>query len=89
MVQTRKIEKIPIILVGEHFWKPLDEFMRKDLLKRGTIDSDDLTLYKITDNEDEIIKIIREAPVRNGIKFTHKDLESSGITIEPNSSKLL
>ena len=33
LVQTGKIEKIPIILVGSEFWSPLHDFMKKELLK--------------------------------------------------------
>jgi 4a-hydroxytetrahydrobiopterin dehydratase len=40
------------------------------MLSRGMIDQSDIDLYTITDDEDEIILIIREAPVRNGIPFT-------------------
>jgi len=70
LVQTKKIEKVPIILVGSDFWNPLHDLMKKELLGRGTIDPDDLDLYKIVDNEDEIIDIVRNSTVRNGIKFT-------------------
>ena len=82
MVQTKKIEYVPIILVGSDFWNPLDEFIKKEMLTRGSIEPEDLQLYKITDDENEIIETIRNAPVRIGIKFTHKNLESSGIKIE-------
>ena len=88
LIQTGKLEKIPIILVGSDFWKPLDELIKKDLFERGTIDEDDLALYIMTDNEDQIIEIIRNAPVHQGIKFTHKDLHSSGIEIE-NKNNIL
>jgi uncharacterized protein (TIGR00730 family) len=71
LVQTKKIEKIPIILVGCDFWNPLNEIVRKELLSRGTIDPDDMELYHILDDEDEIINVIKSAPVRNGIKFNH------------------
>lgn len=71
LVQTGKIEKMPIILVGEKFWKPMNEMMAQQLLAKGTIDKEDLDIYTITDNEDEVISIIKNAPVRNGIKFTH------------------
>lgn len=73
LVQTKKIEKVPIILVGSDYWNPLHELMKKELLGRQTIDPEDLELYKITDNEDEIIEIIKNSPVRNGIKFDHKN----------------
>ncbi len=87
--QTHRIEEVPMILVGSDFWKPLDNLMRKEFLSRGTIDEDDLKFYKILDNEDEIIKIIKNAPVQNGIKFTHKDLASAGIIIEPDIQTMI
>lgn len=71
LVQTHKIEKVPIILVGSDFWNKIDSMMRTEMLGRGTIDPEDLKLYTITDNDDEIIEIIRNSPVRNGIKFQH------------------
>lgn len=82
LVQTRKVEKMPLILVGEEFWKPLDEFMKKELLSRKTIDSDDLDIYTITDDENHIIDIIKNAPIHNGIEFDEKELEKAGIKIE-------
>ena len=65
LIQTKKIEKVPVVLVGKKFWKPLDKFIRKSLCKKyKTISPKDLELYTITDDEDEIIKIIRSAPPR-------------------------
>src|SRR3989344_3464143 len=75
LVQTGKIEPIPVVLVGSDFWNPLVELMKKEMLGRGTIEESNLSLFTITDNEDEIIDIIRNAPVRNGKKFTHSDDE--------------
>ncbi|HEY4509294.1 MAG TPA: TIGR00730 family Rossman fold protein [Candidatus Paceibacterota bacterium] len=91
LVQTGKIEKVPIILVGKEFWKHLDELMRKEMLSRGMIDAEDLTLYTIIDDEDEILKIIRNTPVRNGIGFSysHNDLEKHGIVIEPGDGRII
>ena len=64
LVQTRKIEKVPIILVGNDYWTALDAFIKEHLLSKEMIDSEDITLYSISENEDEIIEIIRNAPVR-------------------------
>ena len=82
LIQTKKIEKVPIILVGSYFWEPLDELMKKELLSRGTIDPEDILLYKITDDENEILDIIRNAPIHNGIKFDRYELEKHGIKVE-------
>ena len=71
LVQTTKIESVPIILVGSDFWLPFHKLMEKEMLGRGSIDSDDLKLYTITDDEDEGLKIIKNPPVRNGIEFHH------------------
>lgn len=66
LVQTKKLSKMPIILVGVEFWKPLDEFIKKSLLlDHETISQEDLDLYIITDDEDKIVEIVKNAPMRN------------------------
>lgn len=66
LVQTRKIPEVPLVLVGSEFWRPLDMYF-KNTLYQGykTIHIDDTALYKITDDDDEIIKIIENAPLKN------------------------
>ncbi len=71
LVQTGKIEKVPIVLFGSDYWNKLDAFMKAELLTRGVIGNDELSLFKISDNVDEVIEIIRNAPVHNGVKFPH------------------
>jgi len=57
--QTFKIPKAPIILVGSDFWKPLDSLIKSVLLdKYATITKDELNLYEIIDDHDEIVKRI-------------------------------
>jgi 4a-hydroxytetrahydrobiopterin dehydratase len=73
LVQTGKIEKVPIILVGENYWKGLEEFFKENLLKEGMISPEDTSLYTITDHEDKILEIIKSAPVRFGVKYDEKD----------------
>ncbi len=65
LVQTKKIEKVPLILVGSEYWKGLEDFIYKYLLDIDTIDKSDLNLYTITDDDNEIIEIIKNAPIRN------------------------
>ena len=72
LVQTNKIEPVPIILFGSDFWKPIEEMMKKVLLERGTIDPQDLNLYTITDDENHVLDIIRNAPVHVGVEFEHR-----------------
>ncbi len=63
--QTNKIDQIPTILVGTEFWTPLQKFIDEVLVdKYKTVSSEELKLYTITDDEDEIIRIIKESKVR-------------------------
>lgn len=59
LVQTHKTAKVPIILVGKDFWKPLDEFVKNQLRdETATITPGDEMLYHITDNLDEVLQQI-------------------------------
>jgi len=66
LVQTKKIPKVPIILVGDDYWGKLEVFMKEYLRdKYETIDDDDIDLYTITEDEDKIVEIVKNAPLRN------------------------
>ncbi len=65
LIQTKKAPTTPIILVGKDFWEPINETIKFTLRdKFKTISHADMNLYKITDDEDEILDIIRNAPLR-------------------------
>lgn len=83
LVQTNKIPKAPIILIGENHWKPLEEFFRNILLKEKMIEEKDLSLYTITDDENKILEIIKSAPIRLGLKYN----ENSEKSLKNNSQK--
>jgi len=64
LIQTNKIPKVPVILVGKDFWMPVKELVRNQMLNRHhTISKEDLDLLFITDSHDLVIKIIKKAPV--------------------------
>ena len=57
--QTHKIPKAPIILVGSDYWNDVDELIRKLLLEKyQTVTEDDIALYEILDDHDEIMQRI-------------------------------
>ncbi len=74
LVQTNKIEKVPLILVGNEFWQNLDHFIHKEMfLNNKSVDEEDMKFYTITQDEDEIVEIIKQAHTRNGVRFLYKD----------------
>lgn len=64
LIQTEKMPKVPVFLVGKKFWKPLNKFIKKHMLKLGTISPEDLNLYQITDDHNLIVETIKNTPVR-------------------------
>ncbi len=58
LVQTRKIEMFPIVLMGVSYWQPLLEFIRGTLVSRGTIDPQDANLILLTDDPSKAIEAI-------------------------------
>ncbi len=74
LIQTKKIPRVPVILTGSKYWKPIEAVIKKQLLDAyRTIGEEDLKLYTITDDVDEIISIIKGSPVTNGVPF-HYDI---------------
>ena len=71
LVQTRKIEDFPIVLMGTDFWKPMLGFMEQTLVAQGMIDPEDFAAITVTDDAQEAAALIRNAAVRrHGQRFT-------------------
>jgi uncharacterized protein (TIGR00730 family) len=59
LVQSKKIRKVPVVLVGRTYWEPLLEFIEKILYKeRSAISEEDMKLYTLVDTVDEAYKYI-------------------------------
>lgn len=59
LIQTHKIEKFPIILVGTKFWEGLLAWIKATLLESfENISAKDLDLVHLVDNEDEVVAIL-------------------------------
>ncbi len=60
LIQTKKIGKFPIVLVGMEFWGGLVEWIKNTLLENGKISAKDLDLFHLVDTSDEALKIIND-----------------------------
>jgi uncharacterized protein (TIGR00730 family) len=61
LVQTGKIDHFPIILYGTSYWQPLVDWLRSPEAEMGKIGADDLSLFRCTDDLDEIVRWIDES----------------------------
>ena len=59
LIQTKKIGRFPIVLVGEHYWSGLFEWVTDVMLKEEhNIAPDDLNLFRIVDTAGEAVSYI-------------------------------
>ena len=61
LIQTKKISKVPVILVGSEFWSGLRQWITEIMLeKEKTISPKDMDLIPVVDDPDEIVRLIAE-----------------------------
>jgi len=59
LIQTGKIDKFPIILVGTEFWSGLMDWIKTTLTEKlRTVSVEDLDLIELVDTEDEVVEIL-------------------------------
>ncbi len=60
LVQTKKMKSFPIILVGSSYWTGLIEWMKTNQLNTGKITKEDLEIFKIIDDPQEILEYVKK-----------------------------
>jgi predicted Rossmann-fold nucleotide-binding protein len=60
LIQTKRIKPFPVILMGSEYWKGLHDWLRKTMLRDGLISPQDLELFQVLDDPEEIVHYIRK-----------------------------
>jgi len=61
LIQTKEVEKFPIILVGSEYWRGVVDWMKETmLLENNHVSKEDLELFKIADTKEEVASILEE-----------------------------
>ncbi|MCF6349198.1 MAG: TIGR00730 family Rossman fold protein [Flavobacteriaceae bacterium] len=61
LIQTKKIGKFPIILVGKKFWSGLFDWVEEVLIQKyGNVSPEDMDLIKIVDTEQEVVDVLND-----------------------------
>ncbi|MDZ7660595.1 TIGR00730 family Rossman fold protein [Fodinibius sp.] len=58
LIQTKKVNPFPIVLIGTDYWGGLVKWIKETMLANGTISEEDLDLFHVTDDEEEAVEII-------------------------------
>jgi uncharacterized protein (TIGR00730 family) len=74
LIQTAKIHHFPVILLGTAYWQGLIEWMRTVLLPAEAISPEDLDLLTITDDPEDVVRILRD------FEAVHHGRRTDGVT---------
>ncbi len=58
LIQTKKIGRFPIVLVGNEFWGGMFDWFKQTLVAEKMIDQDDLKLINLVDTPEDAVKVI-------------------------------
>ncbi|GAC1399674.1 MAG: TIGR00730 family Rossman fold protein [Ktedonobacteraceae bacterium] len=65
LIQTKKVNNFPIILYGSTYWSGLVNWIHDTMLRSGKISPGDTSLLRISDEPEEICKLVSEAYKEN------------------------
>lgn len=69
LIQTKKIGKFPIVLVGKSFWRGLIDWIKETMLaKEKNISPEDLDLFSVVDTSEEALEVINNFYNKYGLK---------------------
>ncbi len=60
LIQTHKLVRFPIVLVGRDYWKGLIEWLRSKVLLEKNISREDLDIFTVVDTAEEAVSFITE-----------------------------
>ncbi|WP_026955894.1 TIGR00730 family Rossman fold protein [Algoriphagus vanfongensis] len=58
LIQTNKIGRFPIVLVGKSYWEGLVDWIKKTLLEHKYINEEDLDLFSVVEDATEAVRVI-------------------------------
>jgi uncharacterized protein (TIGR00730 family) len=64
LIQTGKVRYFPVVLVGSDYWSGLIDWLRERMLGAGNISPEDMDLFTVTDDPNEVVEIVSAATHR-------------------------
>jgi uncharacterized protein (TIGR00730 family) len=60
LIQTQKLNRFPVVLVGSSYWQHLIDWLRNETFERGFIDESDLQQLSVVDTAEEALRCFSE-----------------------------
>ena len=58
LIQTGKIRRFPVVLMGRKYWEGLLRWVEHTMVEEGAISSEDMNLFYLTDNPEDAVEYI-------------------------------
>jgi uncharacterized protein (TIGR00730 family) len=68
LIQTKKIDRIPLVLMGSEYWQGLMDWARNVMVKEKNISPEDLDLITVIDKPEEVVNYITEFYAKGGLR---------------------
>jgi len=68
LIQTKKLKPFPVILYGKEYWEGLYNWLKDKVVKDGYLKKEDLNLFRIMDDIDEIVEYIEECYIKKSVE---------------------
>lgn len=75
LIQTDTSRRIPVILVGPEFWQGLTDWFRDTLVNQGMIDRDDLDIFQVVSEPQQVLEAIFRYYEHRGFEPTREEQE--------------
>lgn len=60
LIQTQRIDRVPVVLVGSEYWKGLIDWVKKSMLNADRILKEDMDIFSIVDEPSEAVRVIKD-----------------------------
>ena len=60
LIQTKRMPRFPVILVGKDYWQAMMEWMNKTVLTEKCVSPEDLDIVQIVDTPHEVLKVVKD-----------------------------
>lgn len=59
LIQTQRISKFPVVILGSEYWKGMLDWLKEKVLKEGNISRKDLEIFTVVDKPKDVVRAIK------------------------------
>lgn len=63
LIQTHRIRPFPVVLFDSDYWEELIDWIKKQMLKEKRISCEDLELFHVMDDPEEVVKLVKKTVI--------------------------